>query len=80
LPDEAAQDKTRKLPAFRIDEPHSGHEHHETDESATTAHSIPSWRNTPLEDVMDEELKITTRCCNPEIAVRLSNSIRFTRH
>jgi RNA polymerase sigma-70 factor (ECF subfamily) len=46
-----------EIASIRIDEPHSVHAQHETDEGGSAAQTIPSWRNTPLDDVMDEELK-----------------------
>ena len=43
--------------SIRIDEPQAGHDHSETDEIAGPAHTIPTWRNTPLDDVISDELK-----------------------
>jgi RNA polymerase sigma-70 factor (ECF subfamily) len=43
-----------ELASIRIDEPH---EKHEADAGGIAAPTIPAWRDTPLDAVMDKELK-----------------------
>jgi RNA polymerase sigma-70 factor, ECF subfamily len=46
-----------ELASTHIDEPYSMHDHVEDDETGNTAQAVPVWRDTPLDSVMDAELK-----------------------
>ena len=45
------------LASISIDTPGAGHVHAEGGDDAETAQTIPSWRDTPLDRVMDKELR-----------------------
>jgi RNA polymerase sigma-70 factor, ECF subfamily len=43
--------------SMHIDEPHSAHDHDESDNTSGTTLTVPEWRDTPLDKMMDAELK-----------------------
>jgi RNA polymerase sigma-70 factor (ECF subfamily) len=46
-----------EMASVRIDELHSAHDHNKDENAGDTAQTIPAWRDTPLDAVMDKELK-----------------------
>jgi RNA polymerase sigma-70 factor (ECF subfamily) len=43
--------------SIHIDKPHSAYDHDEADDTGTTALTVPAWRDTPLDKMMNVELK-----------------------